>query len=190
MNDKERADLALRIEQARTAQGFSKEAAAKAAGVTATTWRRAEGGLRVHDHKLAAMLDVVGLSSTGEITDTNETHPNAMWSDTVFVMPPEIEVGYTDVVRFTKAIQDAAPPLTLRATRLMLDAAGLFADAGEYLLMQEGGDGHDEDSGRGAAPIKVPGLRPAEQLSKEDVGLAAHEDELDIEDEQGHDETP
>lgn len=175
MNDQDRAELAQRIVKARTEQNLSKEAAAKKAGVTTTTWRRAEAGLRLHDHKLAAVLEALGLSADG-LPDSAEVWSNEQWADSVFVLPPAIETGYTDTVRFVKAVQDAAPPLTGRATRLMLDAASLLAAAGEYLLEVEGGDG-DGDS----APTS---------RTRDSHVLIAHDEEHSIEDEQGHDETP
>ncbi len=167
MNDKERAELSLRVERARTAVGLSKEAAARKAGVTTTTWRRVESGLRVHDHKLQAILAAVGLDAA-TLADSPEIWPNEQWADAVFVMPPEIERGYTDTARFAKAVQDHVPELGNRAMRLMLDAAQLFADAGNQLL-REGGDG-DADSTEPGGPAPTSVRTP---LSAVDDELAA-----------------
>lgn len=153
VNDKERMELAGRVEKARMDAGLSKEAAAKEAEVTATTWRRVENGLRVHDHKLAAILEVVGIDLAAT-SNSPEVRPNEVWSESTFVLPPEIELGYQDVVRYSKALKDFAPPLSRDASRLMLDAARLFAEAGQWLLAHEGGDGNaDSDKPGGSAPI-------------------------------------
>lgn len=173
MNNKERADLAKRIESARVAARLSKEAAARKAKVTTTTWRRAESGLRVHDTNLQAILNAVGLSASGEeLIGSPEIHPNEIWAEETFALPPEIENGYKATATYASAIQEYAPPLSERATRLMLDAAGLLADSGRYLLDREGGDGDAEDT-RGTAAI---GELSVPQRTNEDLPAAALEE--------------
>lgn len=154
MNDSERQDLGQRVMKARTARGWSKEKLADKAEITTTTLRRIEGGLRVQDAKLQLALDALGLGRDMETPDRwteDQMHPM------VYVLPPEIELGYLNVARFSQAVSEEVPELADRATRLALDAAGLFSDAGNAILNREkGGDGNAEQQpeARGPAPTK------------------------------------
>lgn len=60
--EQQRADLAARVQQARLDRGWSKEEAARNAGISAITWKRIEDGLGVQDGKLAAALRVLELN--------------------------------------------------------------------------------------------------------------------------------
>lgn len=53
--------LAERVAAARTKKGWSKEEAARNAGISSITWKRIEDGLRVHDSKLAAALEALDM---------------------------------------------------------------------------------------------------------------------------------
>lgn len=154
--EKERQELAAQVTAARKAAGLSKEAAAKRAGVTTTTWRRVENALRVHDHKRAAIMTAVGLPAF--------VMPPGFDRDDPFSLPPAIERGYTNTVLFTRAVADEVPTLAQEATRLRLDAAALFAAAGHEVMSRQGGDG-DADSTRpgGSAATTMPEAGPAEQ---------------------------
>lgn len=59
--EQERRELGRRVEQARLAHGWSKERAAREAGISAITWKRIEDGLGVHDEKRYAVLRVLGM---------------------------------------------------------------------------------------------------------------------------------
>lgn len=170
-------ELGAEIAAARVAAGLSKEAAAKRAGVTTTTWRRAEAGERVQGHKLAAILTAVGIPAFPVEDSKGNPLPGA---DTPFMLPARIERGYTATVDFSKAVAEEVPELAQRATRLMLDAASLFADAGNLVFARtEGGDGNAEALAGGPA-----------STSQDDYDLVAHDEEHTIESEQEHDEFP
>lgn len=144
------AEFGRTIATARKAAGLSKEAAAKRAGVTTTTLRRAEAGERVQGHKLAAIMTAVGMPAFSMEDEKGNPLPGG---DEPFALPPRIERGYTATVDFTRAVAEAVPELSQRATRLMLDASQLFADAGNAVFStQAGGDG-DADAAGGAAPM-------------------------------------
>lgn len=51
------------VERQRVAQGLSKEAAARKAGISSITWKRVEDGLPVQDAKLAKVMQVARLGS-------------------------------------------------------------------------------------------------------------------------------
>lgn len=140
MNEQERAEWALKIARARTRAGLSKEAAAKKAGVTATTWRRAEAAERLHDAKFAAILNAVGLSMTAPGASLLPELPlEALTAQpSLFLLPEDLENGYNQTVAFTRAVSEHVPELARDATRLMLAASELFARAGSMLV--EGGD--------------------------------------------------
>lgn len=143
-------DLGAQIAAARKAARLSKEAAARAAGVTTTTWRRAEAGLKVHDHKLAAIMTAVGMPSFAHSPVEDSVEP--------FTLPVSIEAGYTNTVDFTRAVAAEVPELSQKATRLMLDASALFAAAGEAVYKRSaGGDGNADATG-GSAPTSEGGL--------------------------------
>jgi DNA-binding XRE family transcriptional regulator len=60
--DIDRDEIAERVRRARVEKGWSKEEAARKAGISAITWKRIEDGLNVHDGKLSAatrLLDEV-----------------------------------------------------------------------------------------------------------------------------------
>ncbi len=172
----EEQEQGAKIAAARVAAGLSKEAAAKRAGVTTTTWRRAEAGQNVQGHKLASILTAVGIPAF----DMSHLGLSEEESEAVaFALPVRIERGYTSTVDFTRAVAEEVPELAQRATRLMLDASSLFADAGNAVFRRDspqGGDG-DADDTRGSAPI----VEAAE---------AAHDEQHTIESEQEADDTP
>ena len=51
MNAEQLERLARRVERARLGQGWSKEKAAREAGISSITWKRVEDGLGVQDVK-------------------------------------------------------------------------------------------------------------------------------------------
>lgn len=63
MNDDERKTLGLEVASARTKRGWSKERAAREAGVSSITWKRVEDGQIVQDASLAVILGAVGVST-------------------------------------------------------------------------------------------------------------------------------
>lgn len=164
MNDNERQTVAKRVTAARTAKGWSKERLAERAGITTTTLRRIEDGLRVQDAKLQMALDALGLGRDAESPDSR---PEEHWSPMLFALPPEIERGYNETVRFTSAVVRAAPELRPEATRLMVQAANLFARAGDIILMG-GGDGDADDAGS-SAPMKL------REVKEHEVDVAAYD---------------
>jgi transcriptional regulator with XRE-family HTH domain len=149
MNETERISLGKRIAAARKRRGWSKERVAEVAGITTTTLRRMESGLRVQDAKLQVVVDLLELDvDSAGMADRYGEHEIA---PELFVLPPEVEIGYNETVKFSAAVRRWAPHLSGEATRLMLDAASLFARTGEALLV-EGGDGHADASAGGSAP--------------------------------------
>lgn len=68
MSTDDLAALGERVEQARILAGWSKEHAAREAGISAITWKRVEDGLSVHDTKRAAVLRVLGLSGEPKLS--------------------------------------------------------------------------------------------------------------------------
>jgi transcriptional regulator with XRE-family HTH domain len=160
-------ELGAEIAAARKAAGLSKEAAAKKANVSTTTLRRAEAGERLQGHKLAAIMTAVGIPAFYSGVEPDE-------DDEPFTLPPRIERGYTATVDFSRAVAEEVPELAQRATRLMLDASALFAEAGDVVFKRtpSGGDG-DADNTGGSAPTK---LRPVDPL---EVDEAAYDPEGD-----------
>lgn len=55
-----RSALAEAVYQARLAKGWSKEQAARVAGVSSITWKRVEDDLPVQEHKLRAVSEALG----------------------------------------------------------------------------------------------------------------------------------
>lgn len=158
MDSEERGQLGRAVEQARLRKGWAKEHAARVAEVSTTTWRRVEEGLTTQDAKLAKVLRAVGLDGQAETAGLEDL------DDDTFLIPEDLEEGYSDVARFAAAVRNHCPPLASRAARLKLDATALFAEAGRYLA-ERGGDGRAEEP-RGSAPT-----------SRDDYDLAAHGDE-------------
>lgn len=64
MTTDERRRLGKRVAGARIEKGWSKEEAARKAGMSSITWKRVEDGLNVHDTSLATVLRTVGLATT------------------------------------------------------------------------------------------------------------------------------
>ena len=60
------AALARDVERERLARGWSKEHAARQAGISSITWKRVEDGLAVQEAKLAAILLTLGLRDADE----------------------------------------------------------------------------------------------------------------------------
>ena len=61
-----RPSLADRVRAARIERDWSKEEAARQAGISAITWKRIEDGLRVQEGKLAAALRALGMAEEGQ----------------------------------------------------------------------------------------------------------------------------
>lgn len=61
-----RIELGQRLRQARLNRGWSKEQAARKAGISSITWKRIEDGLGVQDAKRFAALRAVGISEDAE----------------------------------------------------------------------------------------------------------------------------
>lgn len=55
--------LAAAVRDARLAKGWSKEEAARKAGISSTTWKRVEDDAPVQDHKLRLIADALGWES-------------------------------------------------------------------------------------------------------------------------------
>lgn len=144
MTEQERHQWAQRIVRARRGLGWSKEKAAQRAGVTTTTWRRAEAGEALQDAKFAQVIAAVGLSDTGEPRVDFMTAPQPA----LFLLPADLERGYNETVAFARSVSEHVPALARDATRLMLDASQLFAAAGTHLV--NGGD-----DGVQAAPMNA-----------------------------------
>lgn len=66
MNSEQLERLGKRVERARLTHGWSKEQAAREAGISSITWKRVEDGLGVQDVKRARVLEVLGLDDRGE----------------------------------------------------------------------------------------------------------------------------
>ena len=66
MNAEQLERLGRRVDHARLARGWSKEKAAREAGISSITWKRVEDGLGVQDVKRARVLEVLGLDDRGE----------------------------------------------------------------------------------------------------------------------------
>jgi transcriptional regulator with XRE-family HTH domain len=84
-------ELGRRVVRARLARGWSKEQAAKVAGISSITWKRVEDGLGVQDVKRARVLEVLELDDRGEpVGGTSE--------DGGFVAAPgpRVEAGVSD----------------------------------------------------------------------------------------------
>lgn len=58
--------LAAAVKDARLTLGWSKEEAARRAGISSITWKKVEDGKPVQEHKLKLMADVLGWAS-GEV---------------------------------------------------------------------------------------------------------------------------
>lgn len=67
MNADDRRRLGLEVASRRTQKGWSKEKAAREAGVSSITWKRVEDGEVVQDASLAVILGAVGLSMHGDV---------------------------------------------------------------------------------------------------------------------------
>lgn len=190
MNEAQRREIGNLVIDARTSRGWSKERLADEAGITTTTLRRIEEGLRVQDAKLRLVLDALKIMLLPGPSDAERWAEEQM-SPAYFLLPPDLERGYQQAVAFTHAVTQHAPELAPRATRLMVDAARLFGDAADSILnQQEGGDGNADASAGGSAPSQVPASGPAKQPDEEHYELAADEPEHTIAAEQEGDEFP
>lgn len=67
MTPQRQVDLGKRVEATRVERGWSREEAARRAGISAITWKRVEDGLKVHDSKLAAVLRVVDVDDDATV---------------------------------------------------------------------------------------------------------------------------
>jgi DNA-binding XRE family transcriptional regulator len=74
MNEDDRKRLGLEVASARTQKGWSKEKAAREAGVSSITWKRVEDGDVVQDASLAVILGAVGFNMHGDVL-TPDTPP-------------------------------------------------------------------------------------------------------------------
>ena len=78
-----RDHIAKVVQQGRLRHGWSKEEAARKAGISSITWKRMEDGLTVQDEKLTAALRVVGVRVNIPGTEEGEviTLGVGNWSD-------------------------------------------------------------------------------------------------------------
>lgn len=191
-----RTTVAALVASRRKKQGLSKQAAAKLAGITPTTWRRIEDGDGVQDAKLQAALELLEISDDdiSRLTSASpdETsrwlqealphrYPNASTSQA------EIELSrqYTEVVNFTETCRRNVPELYSESIQIMLDAGRLYRQVRERIIQQTQGGEHGGDT---AAIAPKPDLSEASRRT--DLPVAAHE-QGDIEAEQeGQQESP
>lgn len=77
-------DQADEVREARIARGWSKEEAARRAGVSSITWKRVEDGMRVRETSLAKILGAVAVGGPGQDEATT-----AAGSDDLLYKRPE-----------------------------------------------------------------------------------------------------
>lgn len=80
--DQQRHALGQRVEAARIAKGWSKERAAREAGVSSITLKRVEDGLSVQDAKLGAVLDALDLRGAPPLVEASAQAGLTAYDDT------------------------------------------------------------------------------------------------------------
>jgi transcriptional regulator with XRE-family HTH domain len=208
----DRGRIAIRVTTARIRRGWSKEEAAKRAGISSITWKRIEDGLRVQDTKLAAVAKALQLKMAGH-------QPNPLL-DPSFYAPIDLDdtslkVPWTpEQIEAATALQDQRNDLGLsvneRLLRIRLSAMQrvetMMADAEDHAarVVETDPDQAQAILASNAQVVQrflesvermVQNLRDQEAALSEGSSsvpdaIAAHEEEVSIVGEQEESDTP
>lgn len=171
------------VRELRTALGWSKEEAARRAGISSITWKRVEDALVVQDAKLAQVFRALNINSIEDGFDRI-----ALTEDEVAVRrrPATAEESYRSVMH-ERATQDQPLEARIAATirRISELRVALASAEGELEELERQ---LEEQVGR-----MYPWTRPgplSEPADTPDLAIAADEQESSIAGEQEESETP